>query len=112
MRKVVIHTQPGFDEWREHARGFLKSRIAPDQIIWTIPEQTQTNLFTDDIVETSPLPDEHGLVEIRVSKAFMEMAETVLCHNDPERFGLMYKILWRLNFENRSLMSLKTDDDI
>ena len=40
------------------------------------------------------------------------MCETALCHTDPNRFSLCYRILWRLVFENKTLLSHKTDDDI
>ena len=36
------------------------------------------------------------LATLTVAREFVERAETVFCHSDPERFALLYRMLWRM----------------
>ncbi len=38
-------------------------------------------------------------LDISVPKGFIEAAEAAICHFDPDRFALLYRILWRLQAE-------------
>ncbi|MGO7450313.1 uracil-DNA glycosylase, partial [Rhizobium ruizarguesonis] len=44
-----------------------------------------------------------------VPPAFIELAETVLCHSDPARFSLLYRMLWRLQLD-RQLLEVASDE--
>ncbi|TIU55660.1 MAG: DUF4130 domain-containing protein, partial [Mesorhizobium sp.] len=46
-----------------------------------------------------------------VPRDFIERAETAICHCDPDRFGFLYRLLWRLRSEPK-LLSIATDPDI
>jgi uracil-DNA glycosylase len=46
-----------------------------------------------------------------VPRAFMDLAGDVVLHRDPERFALMYRLLWRLEREPR-LLEIVTDPDV
>ncbi|MGO7565009.1 uracil-DNA glycosylase, partial [Rhizobium johnstonii] len=46
-----------------------------------------------------------------VPPAFIELAETVLCHSDPARFSLLYRLLWRLQLD-RQLLEVAYDKDV
>ncbi len=37
-----------------------------------------------------------------VPKAFIELARTVICHRDHQRFALLYEMLWRLRADSRA----------
>ena len=41
-------------------------------------------------------PAEAAPVTARVPRAFLELAEVAIRHRDPERFALLYRLLWRL----------------
>ena len=49
--------------------------------------------------------------QLNVPRAFVERAEAVICHSDPERFALLYRLLWRLKDEPK-LMEVASDPDI
>ncbi|MCR2735662.1 DUF4130 domain-containing protein, partial [Salmonella enterica] len=49
---------------------------------------------------------------IQVSKAFIELAATCLCHRDPQRMPLLYRMLWRITHGERSLLSNPADADV
>jgi DNA polymerase len=46
-----------------------------------------------------------------VSRYFVERAETVICHNDPQRFALLYRMLWRMRAEPH-LLQIASDADV
>ena len=48
---------------------------------------------------------------LTVSRDFVERAETVFCHSDPQRFALLYRMLWRMRAEP-ALMKIASDPDI
>ena len=45
-------------------------------------------------------------------RAFLEQAEVAIRHRDPERFALLYRILWRIVQGEHGLMQVATDADI
>ncbi len=49
--------------------------------------------------------------QVTVPAAFMPLAETVLCHSDPARFALLYRLLLRLQ-EDRRLLEVASDADV
>ena len=64
------------------------------------------NLFQIDCVEA------RNDQSVKVSPDFLALAETVVCHNDTERFALLYRILFRLIHENKNLLQIESDDDV
>ncbi|MEO1489755.1 MAG: UdgX family uracil-DNA binding protein, partial [Pseudomonadota bacterium] len=48
---------------------------------------------------------------VRASKRFMSLARNAALHSDPERFGLLYRLLWRLQ-SNPRCMEDKADPDV
>jgi len=47
-----------------------------------------------------------------VSKAFVKLAATCLCHRDPQRLPLLYRMLWRIAHGERGLLATPTDPDV
>lgn len=47
-----------------------------------------------------------------VPRAFVDLSECAIRHRDPERFALLYRVLWRLTRGEPSLMRVATDPDI
>src|SRR5688572_22239144 len=93
----------GYEAWREKARALLAQRIAPEQVAWGA--QGIADLFGQAFVgDLAP-------ASISVPRAFVEVAEKAALHNDPERFALLYRVLWRLQRE-RGLMEDAADPDV
>ncbi|MPT48782.1 MAG: DUF4130 domain-containing protein [Sphingobium sp.] len=79
-----------FEAWRQAARNAISHDIAPDQIDWAGKE----GLFP-----ACPLPDAGSApaAVFTVPQAFLRLAGSVIWHNAPERFALLYQALWRLS---------------
>ena len=52
-----------------------------------------------------------GTAAMSVPPAFISLAEAVLCHSDPGRFALLYRILFRL-LQDRRLLDIVSDVDV
>jgi probable DNA metabolism protein len=48
---------------------------------------------------------------LTVPRAFIELSSTAILHSDPQRFALLYRLLWRLRDE-RALLSVAVDSDV
>ena len=48
---------------------------------------------------------------LAVPREFVERTETVICHSDPERFALLYRLLWRM-LEEPHLLKIASDPDV
>lgn len=96
-----------FDFWRERARGLVQCDVPPDRVTWVEPGGNRS-LFSHG--DRPPVPDA-GARAVRASKAFIDKARMALCHADPERFALLYRLLWRLQ-GNPRIMEDKADPDV
>jgi DNA polymerase len=92
-----------WDGWRDAARCFLSARIEPERIVWHASESAD-DLFADGAGDLPPEPQ----LELRVPRAFPQLAQTALLHTDPERFALLYRLLWQVT-EHPGLLSDHAD---
>jgi len=107
MRTVRLRSLNDFDEWRLAARQVLHAGVAPEDVAWHEPN-AGPDLFGSG---ESALPLEDDRPAGKVPSAFVELAPSVLCHSDPDRFALLYRVLWRLQAD-RNLLAVSSDPDI
>lgn len=107
MKHILITARPGFEEWRFHARKCFCAHIAPEHIIWQDQLDDAGDLFANNGLPLSLSSDVFS-----VSRDFLDLAVLAACHTSPERFSLLYRILWRLKRGEPHLLKLKTDGDI
>ena len=74
--------------------------IAPENIVWNADAQGGL-LGGADVIDQPRVR-----VAPHVSKNFLSLAAIVLCHRDPHRHALLYRLLWR----NGSWFSTVMDD--
>lgn len=109
MKTITIQSCPGYEEWREQARFCLQEGIPPHYTIWQDHDAQEQPLFSD---ENESVHTSGGVQTYAVSKAFLELASIAACHSAPERFSMLYRLLWRMCHENKALLNHKTDDDV
>ncbi len=97
--RIALGGPADFAGWRSAARRLLLDGVRPEDVAWEISEQAQ---------ETPP--ECRRQAGITVPRRFLERSETVICHADPARFGLLYRILWRLKREP-FLLEIASDPD-
>ena len=94
-----------FDGWRAAARAGVELGVAPDAMSFTVGDEVPA-LFAEPL---PPAPEAGPVVS--VAKAFPDLARAILCHADPERFLLAYRLLWRLQGEKK-LLEVASDPDV
>ncbi len=88
MRTVTLERPDDFEAWRDAARALALARVDPAQVIWQVGGAS--DLFATD----DPLPV--GAGKLSVPQPFIDLAKTVICHRDAERFARLYALLVRL----------------
>jgi len=107
MRRVRLTSVNDFAEWRLAARALLLRGTRPDEVVWDDPAKA-----VDLFVEPEDRPaDVSGRAVGVVPPRFLELAETAICHREVLRFGLLYRLLFRLQ-KDRGLIELRSDPDI
>lgn len=106
MKTVHLQSLNDFDEWRAVARRLLLEAVPPDEVIWVDPRSPHDLFGAEESVEQVT-----GRRVGTVPQRFIDWAEAGICHSDPERFGLLYRLLWRLQ-KDKELMSVRSDPDV
>jgi probable DNA metabolism protein len=108
MPKILLHGAADFPGWRAAARSCLARDIPPAEIVWqTDPDAA--DLF--DVAPKTPTVTSEPATPFAVPRAFLELAGQAALHREPERFTLLYRLLWRLRSERR-LMEFASDPDV
>ena len=111
MREIRLSRPDDFEGWRREARQLAERRVPPDDVVWQAPGGMS------DLFGAGGSPAETGAGEpgssreLRVPRRFVDLAEVVICHRDSGRFGLLYRLLWRLQ-DQPKLLDITTDDDV
>lgn len=100
---IPVSVENNFESWRLAARGLIAGGIQPNDIIWS-------GEFQGSLYEAQPRST--GSVNTRVPAAFIRLAQAVACYDDNEKWPLLYRILFRLTFENRDLLNIESDADV
>ncbi len=87
MRVATLAAEDDFEGWRDAARVLVQAGVSPGEIVWQVGE-APADLFGDEaILETGTSRP------LKVPRAFLDLAQTVILHSDPERFALLYTLL-------------------
>ncbi|HVE59478.1 MAG TPA: TIGR03915 family putative DNA repair protein [Pyrinomonadaceae bacterium] len=105
---IQVSIQNNFASWRAAARQFLQAGIAPEEILWT--GAAQNCLFENDLASQSAGQSKEKI--LKVPADFLRIAESVACFDDFCKWSLLYRLLFRLVYENRNLLAIESDDDV
>lgn len=101
---ITVSFDSTFPGWRGEARKLIQSAVSPERVVW-------------NSAELNPLFEEKGNGmsgpdSPRIPRAFVDLATFAACFDDPMRWDLLYRILYRLVFQNRNLLSIESDSDV
>ncbi|KQZ12683.1 DNA polymerase [Mesorhizobium sp. Root554] len=99
-------SETDFAGWRDAARVLASGGVAPEDVAWMVDAVENRQSVGRTIPEAS---EDKGT--LTVPRAFIARAEAVICHSDPARFALLYRLLWRLRHEPK-LLEIASDPDI
>ncbi|MET0656446.1 MAG: UdgX family uracil-DNA binding protein [Pseudoxanthomonas sp.] len=106
MYTVDIDPAWDADAWRHAARLAWCAGVPPEAINWNGQGQGGFD-FGGDMSQLPALRKSP-----RVSTEFLSLASAVLCHRDPHRHGLLYRLLWRIGEGESALLERATDADV
>jgi len=130
VRRVELAHPADASGWRDAARRLLGQGVRPESVTWTAcadPANGWTVRPDDAVRAAEPVGGTHDLfgddgeppghtgppvLAPRVPAAFVELAERVACHRSEQRFGLLYRVLWRLQHGEPRLLDNAADADV
>jgi DNA polymerase len=96
--KIILDSPDDFDGWREAARELVMAGVPPMGVVWQVKGE-DGELFGSE----GAVPPAGGEPMFSVPKAFIDLAKAAICHSDPQRFALLYSLLWKLKANKRAL---------
>jgi len=102
MHSITLSSETDFDGWRKAARALVLNDVRPWDVRWKVePEPFEP--------VAPPLETLEGT--FNVPAKFVELAKSAILHRNPERFAILYRLLWRLK-ANHDLLTIATDPDV
>ena len=115
--RMSSQSAPEFEAWRFKARRLLAAETPPERAHWD--DATQASLLHDPADADAggngvDHPNEAAVANgrLRVPAGLLQLFEACACHRDPQRFALMYRLLWRATHGERDLLDDAADDDV
>jgi probable DNA metabolism protein len=105
MHHITLDSETDFDGWRKAARTLVLNDVGPSDVTWRVRGH-EPELFEPS---DQPLELLHGTFNVSVK--FIELAQSAILHRNPERFAILYRLLWRLR-GNHDLLGAATDPDV
>ncbi len=81
MRQIMLKSETDWEGWRQAARALVLAGTAPEDLTWSVGG---TIGVLSDGSGTFPVP-----------RALVSLAALAIQARDPERFGLLYSLVWR-----------------
>ncbi|MGQ3357092.1 MAG: UdgX family uracil-DNA binding protein [Phreatobacter sp.] len=98
---VQIRLRPGadLDGFRAAARSLIAAGTPPEAVVWT--QGGATDLFGAPVLPAGE--------PLSLPRAAADLVQLVVCHRDPERYGLLYRLIWRLTHGEKALLEVMSD---
>lgn len=107
MSLFCTSVEPAWDvlAWRRMALAGLRAGIAPEAISWQGDDQ-------GSLLALPPLPSQPVRdASARLPAPLLQLAAQVLCHREPQRHGLLYRLAWRMQHGEPHLLQTVVDAD-
>jgi probable DNA metabolism protein len=101
MKRIPI--EPSFAVWRRAARALLRQGVEPSQIDWVESECEAEG-------EASVSGDAVALAAPAIPRELLFRLKTAACFRAPDRWALLYRILWRWTHGERHVLALNDPD--
>jgi probable DNA metabolism protein len=97
MRRVTLAPGADLEGFRAAARRLAAANVPPAEVLWSGEADL---LPAAELAEAPPL---------RLPAAAGELIRAVVCHRDPERYALLYELVWRIVGGERALLEIASD---
>lgn len=107
-RRIDMAAGADLAGFRRAVRMLVADRVPPDLVLWSgeaAPTLFEATLFQG---ETGGSAAVHA-PPVVLPRPVTDLIETVICHRDPERYALLYQLVWRVLEGERSLLDRHAD---
>jgi probable DNA metabolism protein len=94
--RAQLAGETDFAGFRAQARSLLARQVPPDQVQWATSAHDGDLFSQEPAMEGAAAP---AAAPAPVPAAFLALCESVVLHSEPQRFALLYRLLWRLQHE-------------
>lgn len=99
--RIALQHAADWEGFRSAARACLLAGTAPEQLQWSVQGAADDDLFAGTagmapVDMAGMLPQAISERSVHVPREVFALCERAALHRDPERFALMYRLLWRL----------------
>ncbi|HEY0236351.1 MAG TPA: UdgX family uracil-DNA binding protein [Afipia sp.] len=91
MHTVVLDNETDFIGWRDAARALVLADIPPENVTWAVAGR-EPELFEPSNMPAPVAADK----TFNVPSGFIDLTGAAIFNRHPERFALLYRLLWRL----------------
>lgn len=98
MRLVTLDHEEDFEGWRTAARALALAGVPATDVGWQVVDGPH-DLFATD----APIAPAFAPGVFSVPRPFIELAQSVICHVDDQRFSLLYALLLRLRDDPKAM---------
>jgi DNA polymerase len=99
LHRITLHPGADLDGFRRAVRWLIAEELAPQHVVWAVDDAP--GLFGDDAVHDAP--------PVSIPKGVAGLIEHAVCHHDPERYALLYGLVWRVLNGERDLLEVASD---
>ncbi|MBG9389025.1 TIGR03915 family putative DNA repair protein [Caenimonas aquaedulcis] len=98
--EALLASETDLAGFRHESQVLLAHQVPPESVVWHTARAENSDLFADPVSAADSRPQ--GVPKAAsaiVPASFLRLCEVVVLHHDPERFALLYRLLWRLVHE-------------
>ena len=105
FRSITLQGLVDLDGFRHAARSLMAQQIRPEWVSWHSSDDSIHDLFAGanqaaaDALAGAVVPAAPDAPVVTVPAEFLQLCQAVILHRDASRFGLLYRLLWRLQYE-------------
>jgi uracil-DNA glycosylase len=97
--RIVLSDGADLDGFRQALRLLIARGAPPTEVVWSVGDEP--------LPLADPCADE--ALPVRLPRAVAELIELIVCHRDPERYALLYTLVWRIRHGERALLEIQSD---
>lgn len=97
--RTVLAGETDLDGFRASARRLVAQDVAPEDVGWQVAGDAVGGGLFDTPAASLDGAAPTAAGPLQVPRRFGQLVESVVLHADPGRFGLLYRLLWRLQRE-------------
>ena len=101
LQSIVLKHVVDFEGWRQAARSLAINGVSPEDTLWSVEEAR--DLFAEEVTSQA------APGSFSVPRGLVELAETAIQARDPERFALLYALIWRTHRGEKHLLEDAAD---